>query len=306
MKKQNIIILGVFFLLVGKVWGQQDPQYTQYMYNMNVLNPAYAGSQGTLSIGLLGRTQWVGIDGAPQTLTADIHAPLGRGLGMGFSVIADGIGPVQEQNVYADASYTMETSYQGHLAFGIKGGITFQNINLDKLQYEDNSDVLINADPHKTMPNFGAGLFYYTDNYYLGLSIPNILKTRHFVKESGVIAKASENMHYFLTSGYVFELNQDVKLKPSVMVKAAPGSPVSFDLSANALFREKLEAGLSWREGDSVSGMINFLFSPNLKIGYAYDYTLTNLSQFNSGSHEVFLLYNLDLSRGDLKSPRFF
>ena len=302
---RTIILGGLCAIIFAKTYGQQDPQYTQYMYNMNVLNPAYAGSQGTLSIGLLGRTQWVGINGAPQTLTTAIHAPLGNRVGMGLSVIADQIGPVKEQNAYVDVSYTMETSYEGRLAFGLKGGVTFQNISKN-LFYPDNEDILIDAAPNKTMPNFGAGVFYYTNKYYLGLSMPNILKSRHYLKESGVLTKATEKMHVFLTSGYVFDLNPDLKLKPSVMLKAVNGAPLSIDLSANALIRDKFEVGLSWREGDSVSGMVNFLFTPTLRVGYAYDYTLTNLSMFNSGSHEVFILYNLDLSRGDLNSPRFF
>lgn len=287
-------------------YSQQDPQYTQYMYNMNVLNPAYAGSQGTLSIGLLGRTQWVNIPGAPKTLTAAIHAPVGRNVGMGFSAIVDEIGPVKEQNVFADFSYTIQTSDEGRLAFGIKGGFTFQSIDFFKLSIEQKDDQLFSENLNEVYPNFGVGGFYYTDNFYVGLSMPNMLETRHFNKKGGIVSSASEKMHYFLTSGYVFELSEALKLKPSVMLKAVTGAPLSIDTSINAMFYEKVEFGLSWREGDSVSSMINFLVDKNLRIGYAYDYTLTNLGDFNTGSHEVFLLYDLDLSPGNLKSPRFF
>lgn len=292
--------------MVSLMYSQQDPQYTQYTYNMNVVNPAYAGSQGTLSIGLLGRTQWVGLDGSPKTMTAVIHAPVGKNVGLGFSVIADEIGPVREQNIYADFSYTLQTSDEGRLAFGLKGGVTFQNIDFLKLSISDQEDPLFSENLNQTHPNFGAGAFYYTDNFYVGLSMPNMLETRHFEKKSGIITSASEKMHYFLTSGYVFDISDDLKLKPSVMLKAVNGAPLSIDLSVNALVYEVLELGLSWREGDSVSAMINFLISTNLRLGYAYDYTLTNLGDFNSGSHEVFLLYNVDLSKGSLKSPRFF
>lgn len=306
MKIIKLIILGVFALNISLMYSQQDPQYTQYMYNMHVLNPAYAGSQGTLSIGLLGRTQWEGIDGAPRTITATINAPIGKNVGMGFSVIADEIGPVKEQNLYADFSYTIETSDEGRLAFGIKGGFTFQTIDFLRLSTNQQDDPLFAENLNETYPNFGAGAFYYTDEFYIGLSMPNMLETRHFEKKKGIISKASENMHYFLTSGYVFDLSYDVKLKPSVMLKAVSGAPLSVDVSANALIYDALELGLSWRVDDSVSGMINFLIADNLRLGYAYDYTLTNLGDFNNGSHEVFLLYDLDLSRRDLRSPRFF
>ena len=307
MKDIKILILTLItFASVITIYGQQDPQYTQYMYNMNVMNPAYAGSQGTLSIGVLGRTQWVGLVGAPRTITANIHAPIGENLGLGFSAIADEIGPVKEQNVYADFSYTIETSEEGRLALGIKAGFTFQDINFLSLSINQQNDELFANNLNEVYPNFGAGAFYYKEHFYVGLSMPNILKTRHFEKSNGFVSTASEEMHVFLTSGYVFDLSYDVKLKPSVMVKAVTGAPLSIDLSANALLFDQFELGLSWRLDDSVSGMINFLAARNFRIGYAYDHTMTNLGQFNSGSHELFLLYDVDLSRGDLKSPRFF
>jgi len=306
MKKIKRIIVGMLLLTVSIAFSQQDPQYTQYMYNMNVVNPAYAGSQGTLSIGLLGRTQWVNLPGSPETITAVIHAPVGRNVGLGFSVIADKIGPVKEQNAYADFSYTLQTSDEGRLALGIKGGVTFQDIDFLSLSIEQSEDPLFADNLNEAYPNFGAGAFYYTDNFYVGLSMPNMLETRHFKKKNGLITSASEKMHYFLTSGYVFEISEDLKLKPSVMLKAVYGAPLSIDLSINALLLDTVEGGLSWREGDSLSAMINFLVAENLRIGYAYDYTLTNLGDFNTGSHEVFLLYNIDMSRGNLKSPRFF
>ncbi|SDX96617.1 type IX secretion system membrane protein, PorP/SprF family [Lutibacter oricola] len=306
MSKIRILFLAFFTLVVFKSFGQQDPQYTHYNYNMNVLNPAYAGSQGTLSIGLLGRTQWVGIDGAPETLTASIHSPISRNMGVGFSVVSDKIGAISENNVYADFSYTIQTSYEGRLAFGLKGGITFQDINFLRLSKEQENDPLFSENLNENYPNFGAGLFYYTSRFYAGLSMPNILESRHFEKKGGIVSSASERMHYFFTTGYVFDVSQDLKLKPSAMVKAVTGAPVSIDLSATAFLYNKVELGLSWRVDDSVSGLINFLIQPNVRLGYAYDHTYSNLGDFNSGSHEVFLLYDLDLSRRDVNSPRFF
>lgn len=310
MKKMKTLIKFVVLIVLfssSTVFGQQDAQYTQYMYNMNVLNPAYAGSQNTLSIGLLGRSQWVGIDGAPKTFTASINAPIKRNVGLGFSVIADEIGPVKEQNVYADFSYTIRTSENSNLALGLKGGFTFMDAKLSQLDLGDNipDDLFTNNDLHKTSPNFGVGAFFYTDQFYLGLSMPNMLKTLHFEKKNGVISQAIEDIHYFVTSGYVFNVSDNLKLKPSVMLKAVKGAPLSIDLSGNALISNKFELGLNWRVDDSVSGLFNVMISPSTRIGYAYDYTLSNLGDFNSGSHEVFILFTISNSRAGL-SPRFF
>ena len=281
-------------------FGQQDPQYTQYMYNMNILNPAYAGSKGIPSIGLLGRTQWVGVEGAPKTVTLAMHAPVGRAVGLGLSVIHDEIGPVKEDNIYADFSYTIFTSGTGRLAFGLKAGVTFMDVR---------ELIMVDPDPlnipiHQTSPNFGAGIYYYTDKFYAGLSAPNFLETKHLEKEGGVISTASEKMHYFLTSGYVFDIADNLKLKPSTMIKATAGAPLSVDLSLNLLVDERVELGLSHRFDDSISGMIGFQVNDDFRVGYAYDYTTTRFGDFNSGSHEIMLLF--DFNRKNVKSPRFF
>jgi len=276
---------------------------------MNVVNPAYAGSRGTLSIGLLGRLQWVGIEGAPKTATMAIHAPLGKNLGGGFSAILDRHGPVKETNVFADVSYTISTSEEGRLAFGLKGGVTFFDVGLLSLvlpQTAPGVDPLFSDNVNETLPNFGAGVYYYTDKFYIGLSAPNLLETKHLEKDNGTISKASEKMHYFGTLGYVFELSESLKMKPSVMTKVVSGSPLSIDGSLNFLFNDRLELGASYRFGDSVSGLINFGVTRDLRIGYAYDYTTTNLGNYNSGTHEVFMQWDIDFSKKNLKSPRFF
>ncbi len=306
--KQTLILFALTLLLtITASFGQQDPQYTHYMYNMNVVNPAYAGSRETLSIGVLGRTQWVGIDGAPQTITANIHAPVGRNLGLGLSVIADKIGPVKEQNLFADISYTVNTSEEGRLAFGLKGGVSFFNGDLASLLAPNNTvgvDPLLNSDLTEMFPNVGAGIYYYTDKFYLGASVPNILETPHF--DNLDQSKASEKMHGFLTAGYVFDLSENVDFKPAAILKATPGSPLSVDLTGNFLINDRFELGLAYRFDDSIDGLVSFLVTDDFRIGYSYDYTLTKLQQFNSGSHELFLQYDVNLSRKNLKSPRFF
>jgi type IX secretion system PorP/SprF family membrane protein len=310
MKRIILVMALLLSCFMVEMQAQQDPQYTQYMYNMNIVNPAYAGSRGTLSIGLLGRTQWVGISDAPKTATLSIHAPVGKNLAAGFSAIADTYGPVNEQNIYADLSYTITTSEEGRFAFGLKGGITLFDVGLlsDIIppQTVPGVDRLFQDDINEIFPNFGAGVYYYTDKFYAGLSAPNLLETKHLEKQSGTITRASEKMHYFFTSGYVFDLSETLKLKPSFMAKAVSGAPLSLDVTANMLFNDRLELGLNYRLDDSIGGLVNFGVTPDLRIGYAYDYTTSNLGNFNSGTHEMFLLWDIDFSKKNLKSPRFF
>lgn len=290
---------------------QQDPQYTQYMYNMNVINPAYAGSKDNLSIGLLYRSQWVDIEGAPKTATFSIHSPVGEKVGMGLSVISDNIGPVEENNVYADFSYTLNLGGEHRLAFGMKAGATFQNIGL----FSDiNSSLVIGDDEafsqntSNTYLNIGSGFFYYTDKYYVAFSVPNMLKSTHLdVTNNGQeYTFGSEELHYFLTGGYVFDLSENTKFKPSFMLKSAFNAPTSLDVSANVLFFERFELGASYRLDDSFSGLANFAITPNLRVGYAYDAITSDLSGGTSGSHEIMVLFDLNFAKKVSVSPRFF
>jgi len=283
------------------VFGQQDPQYTQYMYNQNVINPPYAGSRGVLSLNMLGRTQWVGVNGAPCTLTLSIHSPISQSIGLGFSVIHDEIGPAKEDNIYADFSYTIHIFDEGNLAFGLKAGFTFLNVrSLEGLE----ADTVLNEPINLTSPNFGAGLYYYTQKFYAGLAVPNFLETEHLDNTS--VSYASEKRHYFFTTGFVFDINDDVKLKPSMMIKVVDGAPVSMDISVNTLINNKLEFGLNYRFEDSISAMVGLNVSDDMRLGYAYDYTISRFNEFNSGSHEIFLIYELKLLKSKLKSPRYF
>ncbi|MGI9530676.1 PorP/SprF family type IX secretion system membrane protein [Lutimonas sp.] len=309
MKNVKIYIVFALLLSLTEMFGQQDPQYTQYMYNMNVVNPAYAGSRGTLSLGLLGRSQWTNVNGAPQTMTFDAHAPVGKKVGMGLSVIADEIGPAKEQNIYADFSYTVSTSSEGRLAFGLKGGVTLLNVNLLDVvlpQTSTGDDPLFDENINDAFPNIGAGVYYYTGKFYAGFSVPNILKSEHLDKDN-INTKASEEVHYFLTSGYVFDLSSTLKLKPSFMLKGVAGAPISFDINANFLMYDRFELGASYRWQDAVSILFNFGVTRSFRVGYAYDYTISEFSNSNTGgSHEIMLLYDIDFTKKNLKSPRFF
>lgn len=298
------MLLGLTILLSwAPIYAQQDPQYTQYMYNQNILNPAYAGSRGGLSIGLLARSQWIGVPGAPETLTLSIESPIGKNIGIGLSVIHDEIGPAKEDNVYADFSYTIHLSEKSKLALGLKAGFTFLNVRPLKGQINTNDPTLSESVQLNT-PNFGAGLFYYTEKAYIGVATFNLLEKENLSKEEETGTETTDKKHYFLTAGYVFQVSEGIKLKPSTMLKATQGTPLSVDISLNMLIHNTFEFGISHRLDDSVSAMIGYNISNALRIGYAYDYTLSNFGAFNSGSHEVMLLF--DLSRNKLKNPRFF
>lgn len=309
MKSRNIFLFAIALLMGIVANAQQDPHYTQYMYNMNVINPAYAGSTGTLNLNLLARKQWVDIDGAPKTITFNANAPVGRRVGMGFAVTADEIGPAKEQNIYMDFSYTIDVSEKGSLAFGLKGGLTLLDVNLIDItlpQTSTSDDDLFSENIHDAFPNFGAGAFYYTEKFYIGLSVPNILKSEHLDKDN-VYTKAAEEMHFYLATGYVFDLSDNLKFKPHIMVKGVNGGRLSLDLNANFLFNERLEIGAGYRYQDAVTGLINFGVTRSFRIGYAYDYTISDYSFGNTGSsHEIILLYDISFTKKDIKSPRFF
>ena len=292
MKKLYIIIV---FLLALQLNAQQDPQYTQYMYNMNVVNPAYAGSRENLSFGLLYRTQWNGFDGAPNTGTFFGHAPVGKNVGLGLSVISDEIGPVKETNAFADFSYTLPLGGEHKLAFGLKAGATFHDVGLTGLDLIDANDAFFSENVNTVTPNVGAGAFYYSNNYYLAVSVPNILNSVHLDADGNKIG--SETAHYFVTGGYVFQVSENTKLKPSFLVKSAFDAPTSFDVNLNALLYEKFEIGASYRLEDSFSGLVNFAITPSLRIGYAYDNISSEIKEYAPASHEFMLLFDFNLPK---------
>ena len=295
-------------------FAQQDPQFTQYMYNMSVINPAYAtADEAILNLGGLYRTQWVGLEGAPKTGTFFAHTPINEKIEVGISFVNDNIGDiVQENNIYADFAYVLPVGLESKLSLGIKAGFTFFDVNFDGFNLQSgnvSTDLAFNENVNKTFPNLGIGAFYFTDTYYIGLSAPNMLSSKHLETENGVRATGVENVHYFLTGGYVFDINQNLKFKPAFMAKSVKGSPLALDITANVLINEKLEAGLGYRLDDAISGLVGFRISPELKIGYAYDFTTNNLGSYNSGSHEIFILFDVDLfgfKGGYDRSPRFF
>lgn len=307
MKK---IVLILLLVVSYSGFSQQDAQFTQYMYNTININPAYAGSRGVMSVFGLYRTQWVGLDGAPQTGTFSLNTPINNTkFGLGLSVISDKIGPSDETNISADVSYTVKTSERYKLSFGVKGTANLLNIDLTKPS-RYTPDLLANVNPdNKFSPNVGAGVYWHSNESYIGFSIPNFLETSHFkapTSTSSVVEVAKERMHLHLIGGYVFDLTENIKLKPAFLIKSVKGAPLQADLSANFMFNEKFILGAAYRWSAAMSLMAGFQVDKNWFIGYGYDLETTKLAKYNGGSHEIFLRYELFNKAENIISPRFF
>ncbi len=293
-------------MLTGLVsTAQQDAQYTHYMYNTININPAYAGSRGALSIFGLHRTQWVGLDGAPVTNSASVNFPIeNSNLGVGMSFVNDRIGPTSENLISVDVSYTIKTSETYKLSFGIKGSANLFDLDVNKLNPETQNDPLLQNFSNKFSPNFGAGVYLHSDKLYLGLSVPNFFETNRY--SDNEIAINKERMNYYIIGGYVFDLSSNLKFKPAFLSKIIEGAPLQLDVSGNFLLFDKLVLGAAWRWDAAVSFMAGFQITDGLYIGYGYDLETTKLRNYNSGSHEVFLRFELFKKQERVVSPRFF
>jgi len=316
MKKIYQIIFLIFTMVLGGqylMFGQQDAQYTQYMYNTFSVNPAYAGSREVLSISALHRSQWVGRDGAPNTQTLSVHGPSSDKVGLGLSIVHDEIGNNTNQNTYIDAafSYTLKTSNNNKLSFGLKAGGHLLNLDFNNLRnFSAGGTAIIDSDLYKKFtPNFGAGLYYHNDQFYAGLSIPNFMQTEHFDSADGNDNLVSvDRMTWYLISGYVIEMSSALKFKPAFLLKATSGAPLQADISANFLLNDKFSMGAAYRWDAALSALFGFQMTPEFMLGLAYDSDISELggTKFNNGSFEVFLRYEfIKKDKIDL-TPRFF
>ncbi len=286
-------------------YAQQDVQFTQYMYNTININPAYAGSRGVLSIFALHRTQWVGLEGAPVTNTISINTPFnGTNLGLGVSLVNDKIGPTIENTFSADLSYTIHTSETFKLSFGIKATANLFDLDITKLDPVNISDPALQNIKNKFSPNIGGGIYLHSNKAYVGLSVPNFIETNRYNDNEVVILK--EKMHYYLIAGYVFDLSDSVKFKPALLTKIVEGAPLQVDISGNFMINEKFVAGIAYRWSAALSAMVGFQISNCFQIGYGYDKETTTLDHYNSGSHEIFLRYELFNNISKMTTPRFF
>ncbi len=301
-QQRLLFLLAVIFS--GGLLAQQAPHYTQFMYNMNMVNPAYTGIKNGLALGFLYRTQWTGFEGHPETYTFNIHSRIGDAMGIGLNAFKDKFGYTDQTSANLNYSYTVSVGANNQLAMGINAGIYKVGVDLTSLQAVDPGDPLLAKNINNYIFNYGVGLFLYSDKYYIGVSAP-MLNTQDYALE-GTNWNQGNAIHYFITGGYVFDLNKDFKLKPHFMVYQAVGSPFAVSLNANLFMYDKLEVGASYRWGDSFSGLINYAITENLRVGYAYDRTVSNMKLFSPNSHEVFLNYVIPYKKRAFMSPLYF
>jgi len=315
VKKNFLFTFLTFISLIYVAEAQQDAQYTQYMYNTMTVNPAYAGSRGQLSAATLYRAQWVGLEGAPTTFTMNLHSPIRNSkLGYGVSVVQDKIGNGVVSETYFDAvlSYTIDVSLDGKLSFGLKAGGNFLNLDFNALRNFDVEPVNVDNIENRFSPNVGVGIYYHTSKFYAGLSAPNLLQTEHFDNSqtdvNSVQFLSKDRINFYLITGYVFDLGGNLKFKPALLTKAVGGAPLQVDISTSFLFNDKFSLGAAYRWDAAISGLVGFQISDQFTLGLAYDRETTELggTQFNDGSFEVFLRYELVKSFQKLVSPRFF
>ncbi|MFM2369873.1 MAG: hypothetical protein RL619_2186 [Bacteroidota bacterium] len=302
MKTKLFSFVLMFTAIVS--FAQQDAQFTQYMYNTININPAYAGSRGALSIFALHRTQWVGLEGAPVTNAVSINTPLNTSnLGLGVSIVNDKIGPTHENTISADLSYTVPTSETFKLSFGIKVTANLFDLDVTRLNPADD-DPSLHDYTNKFSPNIGAGVYWHSNKAYIGFSVPNFIETNRY--DDNEVAIFKEKINYYLIAGYVFDLNNYIKFKPAVLTKIVEGTPLQLDMSGNFMVNDKFVVGIAYRWSAALSVMVGFQVSEGLYIGYGYDHETTNLDNYNSGSHEIFLRYELFKNNNKITTPRFF
>ncbi|MCW5518076.1 type IX secretion system membrane protein PorP/SprF [Muriicola sp. Z0-33] len=318
MNRRNLLFpLLLIFITIGGLFAQQDAQYTQYMFNTMSVNPAYAGSRGQLSIAALYRAQWVGLDGAPKTQSLNLHSPIRNSkVGYGISIINDDIGNGVVQETYFDGviSYSVDVSVDAQLSFGLKVGGNLLNLDFNGLNNFDNEPISGNDIQNKFSPNFGLGVYYHDKKFYAGLSAPNLLQTQHFDNAAGdanaVQFLSTDRINFYFITGYVFPVGSGdrLKFKPALLTKVVSGAPLQLDLSASFLFNDRFSFGAAYRWDAAVSALVGFQITDQIMLGLAYDRETTELgsTQFNDGSFEVFLRFELvKFFRGTI-SPRFF
>lgn len=302
-------LFSLALLISMSVWGQQEPQYTQYMLNPTIINPAYAGSNGYGSLFSIYRAQWLGLEGAPRTMNLAYHQPIENShLGIGVNLLRDEIGPTSTTFAAVDVSYTIAFANESRLAFGIKAGGDLFNIDYQKLNVFEPNDYFLQENlsdlANQFSPNVGVGFYYYTNNSYLGLSVPRLLETS-FTKAL-VYSATKRKQHFYLVAGRVFDLTYNLKFKPALITKVVAGAPLQVDLTANFLYNERFTVGLAYRWSAALSALVGFKVSDRVSIGYGYDRENTQLGNFNSGSHELFLQFDLLKNGQKVETTRFF
>jgi type IX secretion system PorP/SprF family membrane protein len=287
---------------------QQDVLLSQYMFNPLVLNPGYAGSHDYMMATAVYRKQWTGFDGSPETEAVTFHGPLkNKHFGLGFTLTNDHIGVTQRTDANAVFAYHMQLNQKFRLGLGLQGGISSYNYKTPSVVW-DGADPLYTAPPNKTLPNFGWGAYLYSRNFYLGLSVPHLLDYDSTAALNSASAKIEprETRHYYVTTGYAFDGNPDLVVKPSILMKYVANAPVEFDFNVNVMFVNTFWVGASYRTNDAIVGILEFQLSKKLRVGYSYDFTTSDLNKYSNGSHEVMLEYDFGYDIMKMKTPRYF
>ena len=307
---KSALTFSIALLLHQSVQAQFEPQFTQYMFNEMFINPAYAGSREQISATMVYRNQWVGLDGAPKTQTASIHGPLmNKKLGLGLTIMNESIGVTHQFAVYGNYAYRMQVGSNGAFAMGLQAGFINHQENLSEvITNEENDNEFLFNTPRVILPNAGFGMYYNTDRFYAGLSIPRMFKNKVAGDGSDDVINKVElkNWHYYFSSGYVFPVSESVKLKPAVIIKAVSGAPLIADVTLSALLKDVFWLGFSYRTEDSFAGLAAFQITPQLRIGYSYDYTTTELNNYSNGTHEINIGYDFSFSKKKVVTPRYF
>ena len=307
MTKTRIITALLALVSFTSAHAQQDPQYTNYMYNTININPAYAGSRGALSIFGLHRSQWVGLEGAPTTNSFSVNTPIADSkVGLGVSFVNDALGVMDENTLSVDFSYTLDLNNRGSkLSFGLKGSANLLNVAYSDLnKYNPNDPQILNDVSNEFTPNIGAGIYWHTEKSYVGFSVPSFLESTRY--DNYIQSTMQQKMHYYLMGGHVFEINPTLKFKPAFLLKAVEGAPLQADITGNFLIHDKFTIGGAYRWDAAWSALVGFQVTDGMFIGYSYDSDIKALRNYNNGSHEVFVRFELFNKYRRVNSPCFF
>ena len=306
MKKIITIFVFVNMCMIGNA--QQEAHYSQFFSNKLIQNPAYAGSADVLSLTALHRQQWVGLEGAPSTQTISLHAPIfNKKVGVGLSILRDDITISENWNIITSYAYRIPLKI-GTLSIGLQADLKFMKIKwneVEALQIDDAKIPALNA--QRFQPNVGTGIYYKTDRLYLGLAIQNLMNT-HKTKNGEEVLDylPSDNRHFYLMGGYAFPIAENVNFAPVILLKFVENSPVGVDMNASFVFYEKFWAGVSWRKNDSIDAIFQYQLNQQIRIGVAYDFSISELQQVNSGSYEILMQYDFDYHDKGFQNLRFF
>lgn len=307
----------IFILVISALGGitidaQQAPLFTHYMNNSLVINPAYAGSRDALTITALHRSQWVGFKGAPLTQTLTVHTPLtNEHLGIGFSLLNDKIGPVNNTSLFLYYSYIIKLNEKSKLAFGLSAGLNIYNADLSSipLDVQDDPAFQSNVNNHVT-PNFGFGAYYSRERFYAGISVPDMLQNNYLaVNQTDMdVSTGKEQRHYFIIAGTMINLSDNLAFKPTTLIKVTKASPMQADLTASFIILDKILAGVMYRTGDAMGCLLGFDVTHQLHLGYSFDWSYgLQTFKYNQGSHELVIRYDIKIfNKKQIHSPRNF